>query len=115
MLLVSLQTASAPDASIVRRYRVGSGGILTNMSLQNHTEEARSAHIEHVCSSLSQTGHAVDAASSPQMAACARNARSRHSGEQYRWPHFSHFAHAKHVLVAATPTRAVVSRRDFRD
>ena len=86
------------------------------MSLQNHTEAPRSAHIEHGRSSWSQTGHAVDVVAVPHVAACARNARSRHSGEQYRWPHFSHVAHAKQVLAAATPTtRAVVSPRDFRD
>ena len=85
------------------------------MSLQNHTEAPRSAHIEHGRSSWSQTGQASDVVAFPHVAACARNARSRHSGEQYRWPHFSHVAHAKQVLAAATPTNAVVSPRDFRD
>ena len=86
------------------------------MSLQNHTEEARSAHIEQGRSSWSQTGHKGDVVTFPHVAACARKARSRHSGEQYRWPHFSHVAHAKQVLAAATPTRrAVVSPRDFQD
>ena len=119
-LLVS--TASAPWAvspqrgsSIDRLYIVQlQKKILTNM-LQNHTE-ARSAHIEHGRIFWSHTGHASDAGETfPHVAACARNARSRHSGEQYRWPHFSHVAHAKQVLAAATPTRrAVVSPRDFR-
>ena len=112
-LLVSY-LPSSPRALIVRRYRVGSGGILTN--IKNHTEAPRSAHIEQGRSSWSQTGHAVDVVVAfPHVAACARNARSRHSGEQYRWPHFSHVAHAKQVLAAATPTNAVVSPRDFRD
>ena len=108
-------SVSQPLALIDRVYIVQTKIVTEISSQKNHTEEARSAHIEHLRSSWSQTGHAVDVVPFPHVAACARNARSRHSGEQYRWPHFSHVAHAKQVLAAATPTSAVVSPRDFWD
>ena len=74
-------SVSQPLALIDRVYIVQTK-IVTEISSQKITQRRRGAHIEHGRSSCSQTGHAVDVVAFPHVAACARNARSRHSGEQ---------------------------------